>query len=60
LVKRAEVNMRFTGEQYRKTEHCFDEECMEKTNETKEGLRKKTTMKTELNIGKAERNMKEQ
>jgi hypothetical protein len=36
LVKRAEEIMRCIGKKYRKTEYCFDEECMEKKNETKE------------------------
>jgi hypothetical protein len=48
LVKRAGANM------------SLDKKYMEKKNETEEGLRKKTTMKAELNIGKAERDMKEQ
>jgi hypothetical protein len=30
LVKRAGVNMRCTGKKYRKKEHWFDDECMEK------------------------------
>jgi hypothetical protein len=40
LVKRTETNMRCSDVKYRQTKHCFDEECMEKMEQTKETLRK--------------------
>jgi hypothetical protein len=34
LAKRKEVDMRCIGEKYRKKEHYFEEECVEKMKET--------------------------
>jgi hypothetical protein len=61
LVRRAGAKMRFVGRRYRKKEHWFDEECMDKRREMKEALRKfkgKTMTKAELSIGKTERHTK--
>jgi hypothetical protein len=40
LVKRDEANTRCTGINYRKKEHYFEEECMEKMRETENTLRR--------------------